>query len=65
MMLHYSTHSWQKRGGNTPTPERPSAARRQWAIGGVLAVVLVGLTGRLAYWQVIMHADLSDRKSVV
>jgi len=63
-MLHYSTHAWQKRGSSTATPERPIAARRQWAIGGVLAVVLVGLTGRLTYWQVFMHADLSARANL-
>ena len=35
------------------------SARRHWLLGGTLIVVLMGLTARLAYWQLAEHGPLS------
>jgi cell division protein FtsI/penicillin-binding protein 2 len=50
--MRYSCHDWQRRSA-VPPPPYPQAIspRRQWVLGGALALALVGLAARLAYWQ--------------
>lgn len=59
-MMPYTCHAWRNRFGTQAnvTLQRVSA-KRHWLLGGTLAVVLVGLTGRLAYWQLDRHDQLS------
>ncbi|MBA3826819.1 MAG: penicillin-binding protein 2 [Ktedonobacterales bacterium] len=33
--------------------------RRQWLLGGALAIILVGVAGRMTYWQVGEHTQMS------
>jgi cell division protein FtsI/penicillin-binding protein 2 len=58
-MMPYSCHAWQKRATHHPhaTLGHISPARHL-LLGGALTVALVGLTGRLAYWQVAQHGPL-------
>ena len=73
-MMRYSCHEWQSRGGGAtqgvmtempgvmnraPTPQRQREQGRQWLLGGALALVLVGIAGRMVYWQVGRHGELS------
>ena len=66
-MMPYTCHGWQARGEdaqrrpstaegwNPPARKTPPAGllpQRQWLLGGALAVILVGVAGRMAYWQV-------------
>jgi cell division protein FtsI/penicillin-binding protein 2 len=41
-----------------PSP-LPCGQSRPWLVGGALAVVLVGIAGRLAYWQIAQHGMLA------
>ncbi len=48
--------SWPSSSKKRTTSEN---GRRQWLLGGALAVILVGVAGRMVYWQVGQHAQMS------
>ncbi len=63
-MIRYTTRAWERRN-LLNTTSQPGTQRvalpltRQWALGGAIALVMVGLTARLAYWQLAQGTPLS------
>ncbi len=56
----YGCQAWQKRAAmHQPAPGSRLAPRRQWLVAVALAVALVGVTGRLAFWQIGQHTALA------
>jgi cell division protein FtsI/penicillin-binding protein 2 len=62
-MKGYTYQDWQRRQAVLTAPKPVIPPRRTWVIGGTLTVVLVGLIGRLAYWQIGQHQVLAARAS--
>jgi cell division protein FtsI/penicillin-binding protein 2 len=56
----YGCRAWQQRVASQPiAPKRALSTTRQWLVGGTLAVALVGVTGRLAFWQIARATNLA------
>ncbi len=60
-MKPYTAHAWRNRNTapSEAAHERAISPARHWMLGGVLALGLVGVGGRLAYWQIGQHAQLA------
>lgn len=62
-MIRYSALAWQRRAATRIGLSSDAVAltpARQWLIGGALALALMGLTARLAYWQIGQHQVLAN-----
>ncbi len=62
-MIRYTTRSWERRSLLNSTSQLGMQRvtlplTRQWALGGAIALVMVGLTARLAYWQLAQGTTL-------
>ncbi len=64
-MIRYTTRAWERRvhlnsGSSLADTNRVALPQsRQWALGGAIALIMVSLTARLAYWQLVQGATLS------
>jgi cell division protein FtsI/penicillin-binding protein 2 len=59
-MMPFSCHNWRNHlAAHASHPEHTVSPARQWLLGAALAFALAGIAGRLAYWQIARHAQLS------
>ncbi len=59
-MMPFSCHNWRDRlAAHADHPEHTVSPARHWLLGGALAFALAGVAGRIAYWQIARHAQLS------
>jgi len=58
-----SHRKWHRSTATASTPKSKPllSARRQWLLGGTMAVTLLALSGRLAYWQINQQQLLATR----